>query len=118
MNTENKNITIVGAGYVGLSLAVLFSEKHHVVIYDINESVINIIKENQSPIKDKDIEMYFQKNLPCNIVATSNKDQAYENYPDFIIVCVPTNFSENTNSFDTTIVEHVIKDALNNKKML
>lgn len=117
MNTENKNITIVGAGYVGLSLAVLFSEKHHVVIYDINESVINIIKENQSPIKDKDIEMYFQKNLPCNIEATSNKDQAYEN-SDFIIVCVPTNFSENTNSFDTTIVEHVIKDALNNKNAL
>ena len=107
------NITVVGTGYVGLSLSVLLSIKHNVTAYDIDHKKIDLINNKISPIEDKKIEEYFlYKNL--NLSATTKKEIAYEQ-SDFIIVATPTNYDELTNKFDTDSVEQVIFDIFSIK---
>ena len=107
------NITVVGTGYVGLSLSVLLSIKHNVTAYDIDHKKIDLINNRISPIGDKKIEEYFlNKNL--NLSATTKKEIAYEQ-SDFIIVATPTNYDELTNKFDTDSVEQVIFDIFSIK---
>ncbi len=108
-------ISIAGLGYVGLSLAILISQKYKVFVYDIDTSKVNLINDKISPLKDQYIEKYLKdKNL--NLLASSNKDHVYED-ADFLIVATPTNYDSKTGSFDTSSVETVISDfvKLNNK---
>ena len=106
----SKKITIVGQGYVGLSLSILLSQRHSVTAMDIDEKKVNMINKHQSPIKDKEIEDYLaSKNL--NLQATINKDEAYKD-ANLIIIAVPTDYDISTGSFNTNIVEDIIKDIL------
>ena len=107
MEQINK-ITIVGAGYVGMSLGALLAQKNDVIIYDVNHDRIKKINKNQSTIGDNDIEKFLKKkNL--NLSATSNKTQAYIN-SNFVIIATPTNYDPKNNSFDTSHVDAVVKD--------
>jgi len=103
-------ITIVGAGYVGLSLAVLLSQKHEVAILEIDKNKIKQINNKESPFKDKEIEEYFS-DKKLNLIAYNNKNEAYKN-SEYIIISTPTNYDISTNSFDTSSVESVIEDIL------
>ncbi len=103
-------ITVVGTGYVGLSLATLLSQFHEVIALDIDQTRIDNINNKILPIEDVDIEKFF-KNKKLNLVATKNKELAYKN-SSFIIVCVPTNYDIETNEFDTSSVESVIKNSI------
>ncbi|WP_066801865.1 nucleotide sugar dehydrogenase [Moraxella oblonga] len=104
------HITITGTGYVGLSNAVLLSQKYSVIALDINENKVNKINNRQSPIDDKEItEFLSAKSL--NLKATTDKNLAYQN-ADFIIIATPTNYDPKTNFFDTSSVEEVIDDIL------
>ena len=106
----SKKITIVGQGYVGLSLSVLLSQRHSVIAMDIDEEKVNLINKHQSPIKDKEIEDYLlSKKL--DLKATINKNEAYKE-ANFIIIAVPTDYDISTGSFNTNIVENIIKDIL------
>ena len=108
--------TIVGTGYVGLSLAVLISQKYEVVALDISEKRVNLINNKKSPIKDKDIEK-FLKNKKLNLIATLDKKEAYKN-SSFAIIATPTDYDPEANYFDTSSVEKTAKDALKiNKKL-
>lgn len=109
---ENKkyNITVVGLGYVGLSLAVLLSQDHHVMAVDIVEEKLKKVNNHISPIKDEYIEKYLQEK-DLDLIATSDIDSAYSK-ADFIIIAVPTNYNSETNSFDTMMVENVIQLVL------
>ena len=103
-------ICVVGTGYVGLSLAVLLSQKYEVIAYDISKDRIENIKNKISPIKDADLENYLQnKNL--NLKSTNDKNEAYIN-ANYIIVATPTNYDVKTGSFDTSTVEQVISDCM------
>lgn len=102
-------ITIVGAGYVGLSNAVLLSQLNEVVVLDIVPEKIALLNKKQSPIEDTDIDFYL-KNKDLNLQATSNKNEAYEG-ADFIIVATPTDYDTVTNYFNTKSVEAVIAEA-------
>ncbi|SVC25174.1 uncharacterized protein METZ01_LOCUS278028, partial [marine metagenome] len=103
-------ITIVGAGYVGVSLAVLLSQKHEVVILDIDEERINKINKKQTTIRDDVIEKYL-KEKSLSLSATLDKHKALTD-ADFIIVATPTNFNNESSSLDTSLVDSIVKDAM------
>ena len=102
------NITIVGTGYVGLSIAVLLSQKHSVVALDVEEKKVQLINHKQSPIEDKEIEEYI-KTKELNLLATIDKELAYKN-PDYVVICTPTDYDTTSNYFDTSSIDAVLYD--------
>ncbi|MEQ9091668.1 MAG: nucleotide sugar dehydrogenase [Balneola sp.] len=103
-------IAVAGTGYVGLSLAVLLSQHHEVIAVDIVKEKIDLINKRKSPITDNDIENFFDNN-DLNLSATLDSEAAYKN-ADFVIIATPTNYDPDTNFFDTSSVEYVIKDVM------
>ena len=107
----NKNlITVVGSGYVGMSLSVLLAQNNIVTVLDIDEERVNKINNNQSTIVDEHIENYLEKK-DLSISATNDQNQAFYK-AEFIIVATPTNYDEETGHFDTTSVDKVVESAL------
>ncbi len=117
MSDNKYKITVVGAGYVGMSISVLLSNKHSVTVVDVDEKKISMINNKESPIKDDEISEQLQaKNV--SLVATKNSNNAYKN-ADFIIIATPTNYDENTNKFDTRSIHTVLDEIfLVNKNAL
>lgn len=103
-------IAVAGTGYVGLSLATLISKKYEVVALDVLEEKVNMINNRISPIKDLEIEKYFEEN-ELNLKATLDYKEAFIG-ADFIIVCTPTNYDEEKNFFDTSSIEDVIEKVI------
>lgn len=99
-------IAVAGAGYVGLSVAVLLSQFHEVTIVDVIPEKINLINQKKSPIKDSYIEKYLL-NYHLNLTATLDAQNAYAN-ADYIIISVPTNYDEEKGTFDTSAIESVV----------
>ncbi len=103
-------ITVIGCGYVGLSLATLLSQKNKVLCTDIDQKKIDQINKRISPIKDSLIEEYFNSK-DLNLIAHKVNSQDYNN-SNLAIICTPTNYDKKTNEFDTTNVENVIRDII------
>ncbi|MEP0007280.1 MAG: nucleotide sugar dehydrogenase [Balneola sp.] len=103
-------IAVAGTGYVGLSLAVLLSQHHEVVAVDIVKDKVDLINNRKSPITDYEIENFFENN-DLNLSATLDSAEAYKG-ADFVIIATPTNYDPDTNFFDTSSVEYVIKDVM------
>ncbi len=108
-------ITVVGCGYVGLSLSTLLSQENDVLCVDINQKKIDQINKRICPLKDKLIEEYFNSKTFSLVARQANK-QVYAN-SKLVIICTPTNYDMTTNEFDTNKVENVICDIIkiNNK---
>ena len=104
------NITIIGLGYVGLSLAVLLSQKHNVIALDIDGEKVNKIKNKISPIKDRHITEYLNKK-DLNLVSTSKYDEAFSNC-EFAIICTPANYDSKNNKFDLKSVKFSIEEII------
>jgi len=104
------NISVAGIGYVGLSLAVLLSEKNTVTAVDILEGKAADINKRISPVIDPEIEEYL-RTKPLNLNATTDGAVAYAS-ADYVIIATPTNYDPYRNYFDTTAVEKVIEDVL------
>tara|TARA_B100000795_G_C22785544_1_gene434421 strand:- start:970 stop:2139 length:1170 start_codon:yes stop_codon:yes gene_type:complete len=102
--------TIVGTGYVGLSLSVLLSQKHKVIALDIDNEKVKKINSKISPINDDDIIKFFSEKR-LDLYATTNKSEAYNN-SDFVVIATPTNYDEIKGSFNTTHVENSIGDSI------
>ncbi|MDB2629419.1 nucleotide sugar dehydrogenase [Gammaproteobacteria bacterium] len=108
--TSTKKITIVGSGYVGMSLAVLLAQQNEVTVLDIDQSRVEKINNYQSTIADHEIETFIaEKSL--SLTATTDKYKAY-NQADFIVVATPTDYDASNNQFDTSSVDSVVSDAL------
>lgn len=110
-------IVIAGTGYVGLSLAVLLSQKHEVTAVDILPEKVDKINKWLSPIKDEYIENFMNdhEKKSLKLHATLDVDKAYTT-ADLIVVAVPTNYDSKRNFFDTSAVENVIDTALKYNK--
>lgn len=105
------NITVVGMGYVGLSNAILLSQNNSVKALEVIEEKVEMINRKQSPIVDKEISDYLA-NKELDITATTNKEEAYADRPEYVVIAAPTNYDDKTNFFDTSLVESVIEDVL------
>ena len=110
IKNKKYKITVVGSGYVGLSLAVLLAQYHKVTVYDIDPVRVNKINIGKSTISDDGIESLLAKNT-LNLEATQDAEYAYK-HADFIVVATPTNYDIEENRFDTSSVDLVVKDAL------
>jgi len=103
-------ITVAGAGYVGLSNAILLAQKNEVIIFDIIREKVEMINNKKSPVIDKEIEEYLtEKQL--DLIATTDNYVAFKD-ADFVIVCTPTNYDPEKNHFNTRSVEAVIANVL------
>lgn len=101
------NIAVAGTGYVGLSIAILLAQHHHVTAVDIIPQKVQMINDHKSPIEDEYIKTYL-KEKKLDLTATLDALQAYEN-ADFVVIAAPTNYDSQKNFFDTSKVEEVIK---------
>jgi len=95
-------ISVIGAGYVGLSMAVFLSRKHEIVALDVVPEKVDMINRRVSPIADKDIDYCF-KNKELNLLATLNYEDC--NNSDYFVIATPTDYNPKSNSFDTSPIE-------------
>lgn len=103
-------ITIVGTGYVGLSLSVLLSKNNKVIAYDLDKQKVDLVNKKISPIRDKEINNFLQ-NESLKLTATTDKDFAFRD-SEFIIIATPTDYDVITGYFDTSSVEKTINDVV------
>ena len=104
---SNIKIAVAGTGYVGLSIATLLSQHHHVTAVDVIPEKVDLINQRKSPIQDDYIEKYLaEKEL--DLAATTDGTKAYSD-ADFVVIAAPTNYDPVKNYFDTSHVEEVIE---------
>jgi UDPglucose 6-dehydrogenase len=108
--TSKTKITVVGSGYVGMSLAVLLARHNEVVVLDVDASRVEAVNNKQTTVADAEIEAFLaEKELI--LTATLDKQTAYKG-ANFVVVATPTNYDPDTNRFDTSSVDNVVSDAL------
>jgi len=107
---SNHKITVVGTGYVGMSMAALLGQHNQVIALDIDGARVALINQGKSTVADADIQGFLD-NRELSITATIDKKEAYEE-ADFIIIATPTDYDPETNYFDTSSVETVIDEAM------
>ncbi|MBM7712766.1 nucleotide sugar dehydrogenase [Enterococcus xiangfangensis] len=103
-------ISVFGLGYVGLANALLLSQKEQVKAYDIVETKIDMLQKRQSPLEDKEVHEYLERE-DLNVEFTKNFEEAVL-FGDYLIVATPTDYDEKKNYFNTSTVEDVIEKAL------
>ncbi len=103
-------IAVAGTGYVGLSLAVLLSQHNTVYALDVIPEKVEMINNHISPIKDDEIEE-FLKNKKLDLTATLDYKEAFKD-AEYVIISTPTNYNDETNFFDTSLVEDIIEKVI------
>jgi UDPglucose 6-dehydrogenase len=103
-------ITVVGAGYVGLSNSVLLAQHNDVTLLDIDNEKINLVNQKKCPIDDTEIQNFFS-DKSLTLSATLDKEKAIEN-ANYVVIATPTDYDPETNYFNTSTVESVIQDII------
>jgi UDPglucose 6-dehydrogenase len=108
--TREYKITVVGTGYVGMSMAALLGQNNEVIALDIDSARVALINQGKSTVADADIQEFLD-NRELSITATMDNKEAYKE-AEFIIIAAPTDYDPETNYFDTSSVETVIDEAI------
>lgn len=108
--SKSTKITVVGSGYVGMSLAVLLAQHNDVTILEVDSNRVDMVNNKKSTVNDTEIQKFLDKKNLC-LKATMNKVTAYKD-STFVIVATPTNYDPHNNCFDTSSVDNVVSDAL------
>ena len=107
--SEKVKVTVVGSGYVGMSLAVLLAQHNDVTVLDIDPERVDQVNRRESTVADPDIEAFLKEKELC-LYATLDVDEAYSG-AEFVVVATPTNYDPDTNRFDTRAVDAVVMQA-------
>ena len=107
---QKRRVTVVGAGYVGLSLAVLFARHHDVCVLEIDDKRVCDINRRVSPIADAQLEACLANS--CLTLKATSDARASLTSAEFIVVATPTDYDPETNQFDTSSVDEVVHQAL------
>ena len=107
--SEKLKVTVVGSGYVGMSLAVLLAQHNDVTVLDIDPDRVDQVNRRESTVVDPEIEA-FLKEKELSLSATLDVDEAYSG-AEFVVVATPTNYDPETNRFDTMAVDTVVMQA-------
>ena len=107
---SQKKVAVVGAGYVGMSMAVLLAQRHQVTLLDIDATKVDLVNRLRSPIEDPDIEHHLATQ-PLKLRATLNAQAAYVG-ADFVVIATPTDYDPETNRFNTGSVEAVARQVM------
>jgi len=110
---ENFKFTVIGAGFVGMSMAAILAKNYQVKILDNDSTKVDLINASKSPLSEPLMEKYIV-DYKQNIFATTNFEEAISD-ANFIIISLPTNFDEVTNSFDTNIIKAMVKKIASEK---
>lgn len=106
----SRRITVAGIGYVGLSIAVLLAQNHHVTAVDVMPEKVKLLNRKKSPIQDEYIEKYLaEKEL--ELTAVTDGAEAYRD-AEFVVIATPTNYDSRKNFFDTSTIESVIEQVM------
>ena len=107
--SEKVKVTVVGSGYVGMSLAVLLAQHNDVMVLDIDLDRVDKVNRQESTVADTDIEA-FLRDRELSLSATLDLEEAYSG-ADYVVVAAPTNYDPDTNRFDTKVVDSVVVEA-------
>jgi UDPglucose 6-dehydrogenase len=108
--TRKYKITVVGTGYVGMSMAALLGQHNEVIALDIDSARVALINQGKSTVADADIQVFLD-DRGLSLTATMDEKEAYQE-AEFIIIATPTDYDPETNYFDTSSVETVIDEAV------
>ena len=108
--TERIKITVVGSGYVGMSLAVLLAKNNDVTVLDVDPHRVKKINNRQSTVADAEIQAFLLAEH-LTLVATLDREVAYRE-ASFVVIATPTNYDPETNGFNTSSVDAVVKEAI------
>jgi UDPglucose 6-dehydrogenase len=108
--TRKYKITVVGTGYVGMSMAALLGQHNEVIALDIDSARVALINQGKSTVADADIQVFLD-DRGLSLTATMDEKEAYQE-AEFIIIATPTDYDPETNYFDTSSVETVIDEAM------
>ena len=108
---DKTKITVVGSGYVGMSLAVLLGQHNDVIILDVDSARVDEVNNKKSTVADPEIEIFLAEK-EISLTATTDKQEAYKE-ASFVVVATPTNYDSETKRFDTSSVDSVVKDSQN-----
>jgi len=111
-----EKITVVGSGFVGFSLAVLMSQKKEITIVDLDKEKLKKINQKISPIKDKNIQEFLDTKK-LKLKTSNNLKDSIEDV-DLVILALPTNFDNDSNNFDTSIIDETVKEILSHDKSI
>jgi UDPglucose 6-dehydrogenase len=107
-------IAVVGIGYVGVSMAVLLGQHSEVVALDIDAARVALINQGRTPVMDQGLQAFLDSK-ELSLKATTDKQEAYDG-ADFVVIATPTDYDPETDYFDTSTVETVIRDALSHNE--